>query len=243
MERTCETPDSPNGEIEISQVNSWSTWLYGRSWELIRVIATCCLTCFITIVKPFLTLILTTVHTIYPIWKKGSRRVWSIDRGCLLLHGTWSYSDIFRGPCTTILWFVFPIGLIRLNTVRYCCLFIYTSIPKVRSGILGYTKGRRYSCLGFVWFQSTTDTVRWASFKRGIAACTLYLSKPRVRIQTPSLRRCIAWGINCLGIKLISKPKALSFIGHGPKHVLIVNHPAFQNSAVNLTKILNCPIH
>jgi hypothetical protein len=38
-----------------------------------------------------LTLILTTVHTIYLIWKKGSRRVWSINRGCLLLHGTWSH--------------------------------------------------------------------------------------------------------------------------------------------------------
>jgi hypothetical protein len=53
--------------------------------------ATCCLICFITIVKPFLTLILTTVHTVYIIWKKGLRRVWSIDSGCLLLHGTWSH--------------------------------------------------------------------------------------------------------------------------------------------------------
>jgi hypothetical protein len=51
--------------------------------------ATCCLVCFITIVKPFLILILTTVHTVYLIWKKGSRQVWLIDRGCLLLHGTW----------------------------------------------------------------------------------------------------------------------------------------------------------
>jgi hypothetical protein len=61
--------------------------------------ATCCLICFITIVKPFLTLILTTVHTVYLIWKKGSQRVWSIDRGCLLLHGTWShfwYIERFR---------------------------------------------------------------------------------------------------------------------------------------------------
>ena len=31
--------------------------------------ATCCLKCFITIVKPFLTLILTTVHSVYLIWK------------------------------------------------------------------------------------------------------------------------------------------------------------------------------
>jgi hypothetical protein len=33
-------------------------------------------------------------------------------------------SDIFRCPCTPILWFVFPIGLMRLITVRYFCHFI-----------------------------------------------------------------------------------------------------------------------
>jgi hypothetical protein len=33
--------------------------------------ATCCLICFITIVKPFLTLILTTVHTFYLNLEKG----------------------------------------------------------------------------------------------------------------------------------------------------------------------------
>jgi hypothetical protein len=30
-------------------------------------------------------------------------------------------SDTFRCPCTPILWFVFPIGLMRLITVRYFC--------------------------------------------------------------------------------------------------------------------------
>jgi hypothetical protein len=34
-------------------------------------------------------------------------------------------SDIFRGPCKPILWFVFPKGLMRLITVRYFCLFIF----------------------------------------------------------------------------------------------------------------------
>jgi hypothetical protein len=33
-------------------------------------------------------------------------------------------SDIFRGPCTPILWFVFPIRLMRLNTNRWFCHFI-----------------------------------------------------------------------------------------------------------------------
>jgi hypothetical protein len=32
-------------------------------------------------------------------------------------------SDIFRGPSTPILWFLFPIGLIRLIIVRYFCHF------------------------------------------------------------------------------------------------------------------------
>jgi hypothetical protein len=34
-------------------------------------------------------------------------------------------SDILRGPCTPILWFVFPIGLMRLITVHYFCHFLY----------------------------------------------------------------------------------------------------------------------
>jgi hypothetical protein len=33
-------------------------------------------------------------------------------------------SDIFRGPYTPILWFVFPVGLMRLITVRYFCRLI-----------------------------------------------------------------------------------------------------------------------
>jgi hypothetical protein len=51
--------------------------------------AVCCQICFITTVKPFLTLILTSVRTFYLIWNKGPLRMWSIDRGCLLPHGTW----------------------------------------------------------------------------------------------------------------------------------------------------------
>jgi hypothetical protein len=52
---------------------------------------TCCLICFIPIVKPFLTLILTTVRSVYLKWKWGSWRVWLVNRGCFLFHGTWSY--------------------------------------------------------------------------------------------------------------------------------------------------------
>jgi hypothetical protein len=58
------------------------------------------------------------------IW--GARRVGPVGRGCLLLHLAPDLtSDIFRGPCTLILgWFLFPIGLMRLITVRYFCHFI-----------------------------------------------------------------------------------------------------------------------
>jgi hypothetical protein len=86
--------------------------------------ATCCLICFITIVKLFLTLILTTIHTVYLIWKKGSRRVWSIVRGCLLLHCTWSNLwYIQRSVYAHSLICKSNIGLMRLNTVRYFCHF------------------------------------------------------------------------------------------------------------------------
>jgi hypothetical protein len=92
---------------------------------------TCCLICFIIIVKPFLILILTMVHTVYLIWKKGSRQVWSIDRGYLLSIAPDSISDIFRGQCAPTLWFVFPIGLMRLNTVRYILSFHAVNINSI----------------------------------------------------------------------------------------------------------------
>jgi hypothetical protein len=45
-------------------------------------------------------------------------------------------SDIFRDPCTPIIWFVFPIGLMRLITVRYFCHFIYTCNKEFKRIIL-----------------------------------------------------------------------------------------------------------
>jgi hypothetical protein len=85
----------------------------------------CCLICFVTIVKPFLTLIFTTVHTGDLIWKKGSRRMWSIDRGCLLLHGTWSHQRS-----------VYDLSLICISywtfEIEYCSVF-FISINKISS--------------------------------------------------------------------------------------------------------------
>jgi hypothetical protein len=39
-------------------------------------------------------------------------------------------SDIYIGPCAPILWFVFPIGFMRLITVRYFCHFICSIIAR-----------------------------------------------------------------------------------------------------------------
>ena len=37
----------------------------------------------------------------------GSRRVWPVGGGCLLLHGTWSYLRFVGGPCSPTLDFVY----------------------------------------------------------------------------------------------------------------------------------------
>jgi hypothetical protein len=113
--------------FQMSRLQAAFRKFYGRYNDLVLFThttflwATCCLMCFITIVKLFFTLIFTTVHTVYLIWKKGSRWVWSIDRGCLLLHGTWSN-----------LWYiqrsVYARSLIcishRTYDIEYCSLFL-----------------------------------------------------------------------------------------------------------------------
>jgi hypothetical protein len=45
-------------------------------------------------------------------------------------------SDIFRGVCAPFLWCLFPIGLMRLNTVRCFCPFTYTQTNLTRDEIL-----------------------------------------------------------------------------------------------------------
>jgi hypothetical protein len=94
---------------------------YGRYNDLIypHILfwATCCLICFITIVKLFLTLILTMVL----FWKNASWRVWSIYRGCLLLHGTWSHIWYIQrsvyAHCLICISF-------RTYEIEYCSLFL-----------------------------------------------------------------------------------------------------------------------
>jgi hypothetical protein len=111
--------------FQMSRLQAAFCKFYGRYNELIYPYnlpwATCCLIYFITIVKSFLTLILTTVYTVYLIWKKGSQRVWSIDRGCLPLHDIWSH-----------LWYIqrsvyaHSLNCISYRTceIEYCSLFL-----------------------------------------------------------------------------------------------------------------------
>jgi hypothetical protein len=88
--------------------------------------ATCCLICFIPIIKPFLT------HwswlRVVPFIERGNRAHGGCDRSTGDAYFSMApdpTSDIFRGPCTPILWFVFPIGLMKLITDRYFCHFIW----------------------------------------------------------------------------------------------------------------------
>jgi hypothetical protein len=111
--------------------------------------ATCCLICFISIVKSFLT---------HWSWLRFVPFIYSGNRahsgGCDQSTGD-AYSsmapdptsDIFRGPYTPFLWFVFPIGLMRLITVRYFCHFkyIHSKLPDCFQ--------RRYNKI-FIWCRS-----------------------------------------------------------------------------------------
>jgi hypothetical protein len=63
-------------------------------------------------------LALATSNPVYLISTKGSLRVWPRSRGCLLLHGTWSYLRICRGSCCPTLDFVFTFWImITFNTL------------------------------------------------------------------------------------------------------------------------------
>jgi hypothetical protein len=88
--------------------------------------ATCCLICFIPIVKPFLT------HwswlRVVPFIERGNRPHGGCDRSAGDVYSSMvpdPTTIIFRGPCTPILWFVFPVRVMRLITDRYFCNFIF----------------------------------------------------------------------------------------------------------------------
>jgi dimeric dUTPase (all-alpha-NTP-PPase superfamily) len=61
------------------------------------------------------------------IMELDSRRVWSINRGCLLLLGTWSHLRYIWGFVLAhlFLWFVFPTCILRLITLWCLSHFIF----------------------------------------------------------------------------------------------------------------------
>jgi hypothetical protein len=88
-------------------------------------LATSCLTSLMPIVKPILTN--WSSPRFIPFIYTGNRARGGCDRSTVDAYSSMAPDptpDIFRGLCTSILWFVFPIGLMRLITVCYFCHFI-----------------------------------------------------------------------------------------------------------------------
>jgi hypothetical protein len=76
------------------------------------------------------TLTLTADNSAFMIMELGSRRVWLVDRGCLLFLGTWSYLRYIRGSVLAhwFLWFVILTCVSRLITLWYLSHFIIGGI-------------------------------------------------------------------------------------------------------------------
>lgn len=49
----------------------------------------------------------------------GARRMWPVDRGCLLLHDTWSYHYFWKVRVRSAPDLLFSFGIFTLNIVRY----------------------------------------------------------------------------------------------------------------------------
>jgi hypothetical protein len=84
--------------------------------------ATCCLLSFIPIVMPFLT------H-----WS-WLRRVWPVNRGCLLLLGTWSHLWYIQRSVYAHSLICMSYRLMRLITDRYFCHFIQSRLVEIILG-------------------------------------------------------------------------------------------------------------
>jgi hypothetical protein len=70
---------------------------------------------------------------VVPCIERGNRAHGGCDRSTGDAYSSMApdpTSDIFRGLCTPILWFVFPIRLMRLITDRYFCHFIAPNLSK-----------------------------------------------------------------------------------------------------------------
>jgi hypothetical protein len=71
-------------------------------------------------------LALTADDYAFMVMELGSQRVWSINRGCLLLLGTWSHLWYIQRSVLAhlFLWFVIPTCILRLITLWYLSHFI-----------------------------------------------------------------------------------------------------------------------
>ena len=72
------------------------------------------------------TLTLTADNSALTTMDLGSRRVWPVNRGCLLILGTWSHLRYIRGSVLAhlFIWLVIPTSISRLITLRYLGHFI-----------------------------------------------------------------------------------------------------------------------
>jgi hypothetical protein len=107
-------------QARINQYAYTNTQAHEMLIQLSFLWATCCLICFIPIVKPCLTH-WSWLWFVHFIWNE-CRAHGGCDRSTGYAYSSMApdpTSDIFRGPCTPILWFVFSTGLIRLITVWF----------------------------------------------------------------------------------------------------------------------------
>jgi hypothetical protein len=101
------------------------------------------LTFLIPIVRPCTipgTLTLTADNSAFMIIELGSRRVWPVDRGCLLLLGTWSHLRNIRGSVLAhlFLWLVIPTCVSKLITLWYlsqCIWCWYITTDSICKGL------------------------------------------------------------------------------------------------------------
>jgi hypothetical protein len=180
--------------------------------------ATCCLICFIPIVNPFLTHWSWLRVVLFLEYGNGAHG--GCDRSTGDAYSSMApdpTSDIFRGPCTPILWFVFPIRLMRLITDRYFRHFInnYLKIVILWGVTLSITL-----CYG--WLLTVWRPTQW--FFAYMDTSTL----PVKGCINTYLKIVIQWGVTLLA-QLSWKLKWAFLIAHCPSSVrLSVNFYIFD---------------
>jgi hypothetical protein len=113
-----------------SRLKSWFRKFYGRYIMTLFAITnyhcpTFWMMCFVQFINDIPILVLTTCNPLYLILTKGSRRVWPVSRGCLLLLGTWSYLSICRRSVLPYTRFVIAFWImVTFYIVNFAILYI-----------------------------------------------------------------------------------------------------------------------